>query len=80
MSIISSIADIKHAFYINLASRPDRKQHVEEQLKIMGIQAERFNAIKLANGALGCSLSHLKCLETAKENNWSHLLVVEDDM
>jgi hypothetical protein len=34
----------------------------------------------LANGALGCSLSHLKCLETAKENNWPHLLVVEDDI
>ena len=77
---MKNISDIKHAFYINLASRPDRKQHVEEQLKIMGIEAERFNAIKLANGALGCSLSHLKCLETAKENNWSHLLVVEDDI
>ena len=77
---MNNISDIKHAFYINLASRPDRKQHVEEQLKIMGIPAQRFNAIKLANGALGCSLSHLKCLETAKENNWPHLLVVEDDI
>ena len=77
---MNNISDIKHAFYINLSSRPDRKQHVEEQLKIMGIPAQRFNAIKLANGALGCSLSHLKCLETAKENNWSHLLVVEDDI
>ena len=77
---MNNITDIKHAFYINLASRPDRKQHVEEQLKIMGIEAERFNAIKLTNGALGCSMSHLKCLETAKENNWSHLLVIEDDI
>jgi GR25 family glycosyltransferase involved in LPS biosynthesis len=40
----------------------------------------RFNAIKLSNGALGCSLSHLKCIETAKENNWQHVLVVEDDI
>jgi GR25 family glycosyltransferase involved in LPS biosynthesis len=77
---MNNISDIKHAFYINLASRPDRKQHVEEQLKIMGIQAQRFNAIKLANGALGCSMSHLKCLETAKENNWPHLLIIEDDI
>ena len=45
---MNNISDIKHAFYINLASRPDRKQHVEEQLKIMGIPAQRFNAIKLA--------------------------------
>ena len=77
---MNNISDIKHAFYINLASRPDRKQHVEEQLQIMGINAQRFNAIKLPNGALGCSMSHLKCLETAKQNNWSHLLIVEDDI
>jgi GR25 family glycosyltransferase involved in LPS biosynthesis len=75
-----SIHDIKHAFYINLASRPDRKQHVEEQMKTLGINATRFNAIKLPNGALGCSMSHLKCLETAKENSWPHLLIVEDDI
>jgi len=77
---MNNILDIKHAFYINLASRPDRKQHVEEQLKIIGINAERFDAIKLANGAIGCSMSHIKCLETAKKNNWPHLLVVEDDI
>ena len=77
---MNSISDIKHAFYINLASRPDRKQHVESQLNTIGIKAERFNAIKLANGALGCSMSHLKCLEIAKANSWPHLLIVEDDI
>ncbi len=77
---MDSLSDIKHAFYINLASRPDRKQHVESQLKTLGISAERFNAIKLPNGALGCSMSHLKCLEIAKENSWPHLLIVEDDI
>lgn len=78
--MISNISDIKYSFYINLETRPDRKIHVEEQLKIIGIQANRFNAIKLPNGALGCSMSHLKCLETAKENNWEHVLIVEDDI
>ena len=78
--MISNISDIKHAFYINLESRLDRKKHVEEQLKIIGIQANRFNAIKLPNGALGCSMSHLKCLEIAKENNWDHVLIIEDDI
>ena len=77
---MNSIQDITHAFYINLESRPDRKIHVEEQLKLLGINANRFNAIKLPNGALGCSMSHLKCLEIAKLNNWSHLLIVEDDI
>ena len=77
---MESIQNIKHAFYINLASRPDRKQHVESQLNTLGITAERFNAIKLPNGALGCSMSHLKCLEIAKANSWPHLLIIEDDI
>jgi GR25 family glycosyltransferase involved in LPS biosynthesis len=77
---MKSISDIKHAFYINLDTRPDRKSHVEKQLETIGIQAQRFNAIKLKNGALGCSMSHLKCLETAKQNNWDHVVIVEDDI
>jgi GR25 family glycosyltransferase involved in LPS biosynthesis len=77
---MNSIIDINHAFYINLLTRPDRKQHVESQLSLLGINAERFNAIKMPNGALGCSISHLKCLKIAKEKNWPHLLIVEDDI
>ena len=77
---MNSIADIKHAFYINLASRPDRKQHVEAQMQQLGIPVERFNAVKLPNGALGCSMSHLKCLEHAKQAGWPHIMIVEDDI
>ena len=77
---MNSIQDIKHTLYINLESRPDRKAHVEEQLNVLGIKCERFKAIKLPNGALGCSMSHLKCLEMAKQNGWPHVLIVEDDI
>lgn len=77
---MNSISDIKHVFYINLLSRPDRKQHVENQLKYIGIKAQRFNAIKMSNGAIGCSMSHLKIIELAKANNWEHVLIVEDDI
>jgi len=77
---MNSISDIKHAYYINLDSRPDRKEHVEEQMSLIGIQAERFKAIKLQNGAVGCSMSHLKLLEIAKANNFPHILIVEDDI
>lgn len=77
---MESISDIKHAFYINLISRPDRKQHVENQLNSIGIKAERFNAIKMDSGAIGCSMSHLKIIETAKANDWEHVLIVEDDI
>ena len=78
--MISNIFDLKNAFYINLESRTDRKIHVEKQLQKVGIVAERFNAIKLPNGALGCSKSHLKCLEIAKQNDWESVLIIEDDI
>jgi hypothetical protein len=77
---MKNIKDIKNAFYINLESRTDRKEYVEQQLQNVGITATRFNAVKLENGAAGCSMSHLKCIETAKKNNWDHVLIVEDDI
>ena len=77
---MNSIENINHVYYINLESRVDRKQHVEEQLSKIGLQATRFNAIKLKDGAVGCSISHLKCLEMAKQNNWEHIMIVEDDI
>jgi glycosyl transferase family 25 len=78
--MLESISDIKHAFYINLTSRVDRKTHIERELDKVGIKAERFNAIKLQNGAIGCSMSHLKILQTAKKSGWDHVLICEDDM
>ena len=79
--MINDISDIKHIFYINLESRPDRKIHVERQLELVGLKnPTRFNAIYMKNGAIGCSLSHLKCIELAKENNWPYVLICEDDI
>jgi glycosyl transferase family 25 len=80
MSHINSIDDIKNAFYINLEHRTDRKEHVETQLNTIGINATRFNAIKMENGAIGCSMSHLKLLQEAVKNNLDHILIVEDDI
>ena len=80
MSIINSLDDIKHVFYINLEHRDDRKEHVENQLSIIGLKGQRFNAIKMENGAIGCSMSHLKLLQEAVKNNLPHILIVEDDI
>ena len=78
---INSLKDIKHIFYINLEHRIDRKLHVENELTKIGLtDFTRFNAIKMPNGALGCSMSHLKCIQLAKENEWPHVLIVEDDI
>jgi glycosyl transferase family 25 len=78
--MIECLEDIKYAFYINLLHRTDRKIHVENQLNSMNIKADRFNAIKMNNGAIGCSMSHLKLLTHAKNNNFSHILILEDDI
>ena len=78
--MLESISVIKHAFYINLINRTDRKSYIERELEKVGIKAERFNAIKLQNGAIGCSMSHLKILQTAKQNGWDHVLICEDDI
>jgi glycosyl transferase family 25 len=70
-----------NVMYINLASRTDRNEHVQEQLKKIGVdKPERFNAIKLEDGALGCSMSHLKCVEHAKKNNYEYVFICEDDI
>ena len=71
---------IQHAFYINLESRSDRRIHVQQQLSSVGIIAQRFDAVEMENGAIGCSMSHLKCLETAFDNDLEHVLIVEDDI
>lgn len=80
MTHINSLSDIKHAFYINLEHRTDRKEHVENELSSIGITATRFNAIKMENGAIGCSMSHLKLLQEASKNNLDHVLIIEDDI
>ena len=69
-------------FYINLNSRIDRKIHVERQLDLLGIRdnVKRFNAIHNVNGRIGCSLSHLKCIQMAKEENMEFVLILEDDV
>lgn len=77
---MNSINDVKHAFYINLDHRTDRKEHVEKQLQNVGIHAERFNAIKMQNGAVGCSMSHLKILQDAHAKKLPHVLIMEDDI
>jgi glycosyl transferase family 25 len=77
---MNNSSDIKNIFYINLDKRSDRKAHFENQMKMLRWQAHRFPAIEHQNGAIGCSMSHLKLLEYAKEQNLDHILIMEDDI
>ena len=72
---------LKHCFFINLDERPDRLEHVtNELLKIGCVNPERFPAVKTEFGAIGCSISHIKCLELAKERNYPYVFICEDDI
>ena len=70
----------QHTLYINLDERPDRRNHVENELRNLGITGERFPAKKTTDGAVGCSLSHIECLQIAKRNNYPQVFICEDDI
>ena len=71
---------MKNVFYINLDSRTDRKKQVENELKNLQWDFTRFKAIKNKNGRVGCSMSHLKLLQMAKETNLEYIVILEDDI
>jgi glycosyl transferase family 25 len=79
MAAITTFHDIQHVLFINLDSRIDRRIHFESQFSKIGLQPQRFRAIHNADGAIGCSMSHIACLELAIQNGWDHVLVCEDD-
>ncbi len=78
-------------FYINMASRPDRRDHVEQQLALLGLKATRVDAVTpsefelppgfpLSAGELGCSRSHQKIWRLLVEQNIPAALILEDDV
>lgn len=71
---------LENVYYINLENRIDRRILVENELKKMNWKFERFNAIRLKDGRAGCSLSHLKLIEMAKQKQLEYIVVVEDDI
>ena len=65
---------------INLSKRNDRWKHVQKEFEKMKIIPNRFEAIEDVNGAIGCTMSHIKCLEIAIENNYDSIFICEDDI
>lgn len=66
--------------YINLSYRLDRKIHAEAQFSKLGVNAIRMVAVNKLDAAIGCTLSHIKCIELAQKNNWSTVCICEDDI
>jgi len=72
---------LENVYYINLEERTERKEQVESELNDMGWEYQRFDAIKDENhGRVGCTMSHLKLLTMAKEQNLEYIVIVEDDI
>jgi len=70
----------EHTLFINLEHRTDRLEHVLAEFGKMNITAERVNAIRPKSGAVGCTMSHIKCLELAKKRDYDYVFVCEDDI
>lgn len=71
----------KYHLYINLEHRTKRKLQCIHSLKSIGIEnPNRFNAIIDDIGLIGCTKSHIKCIEIAKSNNWPFVCIFEDDV
>jgi hypothetical protein len=77
--MLRNFHDITNVLFINLDSRTDRRTHFELQFSEIGFHPQRFAAIHNANGAIGCTMSHIACMEMAIQNKWDHVLVCEDD-
>ena len=82
-------SNIEKVYYINLDKRTDRKEHmigvVLPFLNVKENDVKRISAVDtthsptLSKRATGCTLSHLKALNDAIDNNYSHFMVLEDD-
>jgi hypothetical protein len=71
----------EHTIFINLKEREDRHVQITRELQEWGINNPiRFNAIRMVDGAIGCTMSHIKCLEMAKERDFPQVFICEDDM
>jgi hypothetical protein len=64
---------------INLEERTDRWTEVQQEFRDWSIPIERIPAVRGTPGWVGCSLSHRRCIRTAKERQYPWVLIVEDD-
>ena len=77
-----NIQDIlQNHYYINLDHRKDRNESAIQELSKIGIKnPNRFSAIKKDNGAIGCFMTHLEVLKSARDINLPYVTIFEDDV
>jgi len=73
---------IDAVLYINLDERKDRDIELTAEMKRIGLpenKIHRVSAVKRKWGILGCSLSHIACMEFIIQHKWQKVLILEDD-
>jgi GR25 family glycosyltransferase involved in LPS biosynthesis len=71
---------LEHTLFINLNHRTDRLEHINAEFEKMGIKAERVEGVQPKSPAIGCTMSHIKCLELAKTRGYEQVFICEDDI
>lgn len=66
-------------YVINLNRRTDRWTKIQQDMDSSVFNLIRVEAVEHENGAIGCFMSHKKCLEIAKEKKLKNIVVMEDD-
>ena len=67
---------------INIDARVDKWTQCVDQFTRLGFvdKVERFSAICHTDGAVGCRLSHIGCVQLAKQRGYKNVLILEDDV
>ena len=75
---------LNNAYYINLEKRKERKEHIQKELKKIGVNDPvRIDAIEDNLGIIGCLKSHIKTVETFlldTEDTEKIVAIFEDDV
>jgi hypothetical protein len=71
--------DIPPILVINLEERKDRWVNLQNAFQSWRVPLERVEAVRMKPGWKGCSLSHKKCIQIAKDRKYPWVLILEDD-
>lgn len=68
-------------YYINLDKDIDRKIHIEQQLNTVfsNDQIVRIKGVTHSKPYIGCSISHINCLQNFIKTNKEYCIIFEDD-
>lgn len=66
---------------LRIASEIPSQDFVDEKIRLFKESGRLIDdhSINLAKSRISCTLSHLKAIRHAKDNNWDYVLILEDD-